>query len=101
MISPRLAAGLAGAGNRQHVGIDGRRAMNQYQLAATELAMACRRNDLGRTAETEFTKHRDDSLTLMRDAAAIVRGYEQLLPPPWIGPSDPSVFVSPGSRPAS
>ena len=71
---------------RLNLGIDGKRAMAQYQLAATELAMACRRKSLGQTTEEAYVRHRDDSLTLMRAAAAIVRGQEQLYPPPWIGP---------------
>jgi hypothetical protein len=32
----------------------------------------------------------------MHNAAAVVRGQWQLMPPPWIGPDDPSVFVDPG-----
>jgi RsiW-degrading membrane proteinase PrsW (M82 family) len=78
---------------RLNLGVDGRRAMAQYQLAATELAMACNRNSFGRTTPEAYTRHRDDSLHLMRAAAAIVRGQEHLYPPPWIGPDDPSVFV--------
>jgi RsiW-degrading membrane proteinase PrsW (M82 family) len=78
---------------RLNLGLDGRRAMAQYQLAATELAMACRRKSLGQTDEDAYVRHRDDSLTLMRAAAAIVRDQEQLYPPPWIGPDAPSVFV--------
>jgi RsiW-degrading membrane proteinase PrsW (M82 family) len=87
---------------RLNLGLDGRRAMAQYQLAATELAMACRRKSLGQTTQDAYVRHRDDSLTLMRAAAAIVRGQEQLNPPPWIAPDAPSVFVTlpPGpSRP--
>jgi RsiW-degrading membrane proteinase PrsW (M82 family) len=79
---------------RLNLGIAGRRAMTEYQLAATELAMACYRKNLGQTSHDAFVKHRDDSLTLMRDAAAIVRGRDQLAPPPWLGPDDPSVFVN-------
>jgi len=79
---------------RLNVGVVGRRAMTEYQLAATELAVACHRKNLGQTSPEVYTKHRDDSLTLMRDAAAIFRGREQLYPPPWIGPDDPSVFVN-------
>ncbi len=82
---------------RLNLGLDGRRAMAQYQLAATELAMACRRNRLGQTTQDAYVRHRDDSLTLMRAAAAIVRDREQLVPPPWIAPDAPSVFV--GYRP--
>jgi hypothetical protein len=78
---------------RLNLGINGRRAMAQYQLAATELAMACNRNRFGRTTPEAYIKHRDDSLELMRAAAAIVRAQEQLYPPPWIGPDNLSVFV--------
>jgi hypothetical protein len=85
---------------RLNIGVAGRRAMATYQLAATELAVACHRKTLGQTSPAAYTKHRDDSLTLMRDAAAIVRAREQLLPPPWIGPGDPSVFVNLAARPA-
>jgi protease PrsW len=79
---------------RLNLGIDGRRAMAQYQLAATELAMACNRNSFGRTTDEAYARHRDDSLELMRAAAAIVRCREQLYQPPWIGPDDASVFVA-------
>ena len=79
---------------RLNVGLDGRRAMAQYQLAATELAMACRRKSLGQTSQDAYLRHRDDSLTLMRAAAAVVRGQEQLYPPPWIAPDATSVFVT-------
>ncbi len=79
---------------RLNLGIAGKQAMTQYQLAATELAMACRRKSLGQTTEEAYARHRDDSLTLMRAAAEIVRRQEQLYPPPWIAPGSPSVFVT-------
>jgi hypothetical protein len=82
---------------RLNLGIDGKRAMARYQLAATELAMACNRNSFGRTTEEAYARHRDDSLELMRAAAAIVRCREQLYQPPWIGPDDASVFVASGT----
>jgi RsiW-degrading membrane proteinase PrsW (M82 family) len=78
---------------RLNLGVDGRRAMAKYQLAATELAMACRRHDLGQTSEDEFIRHRDDSLELMRASATVIRDQEQLYPPPWIAPDTPSAFV--------
>jgi protease PrsW len=84
---------------RLSLGVDGRRAMTQYQLAATELAVACRRRSLGQTTQDAFVRHRDDSLTLMRLTAAIVRRQEQLNPPPWIAPHTPSVFVAYRSDP--
>ena len=87
---------------RLNLGVDGKRAMAQYQLAATELAMACNRKSFGRTTAEAYARHRDDSLHLMRAAAAIVRGKEHLYPPPWLAPDDPSVFVaSPASPPPS
>jgi RsiW-degrading membrane proteinase PrsW (M82 family) len=79
---------------RLNLGIVGRQAMTEYQLAATELAMACHRKSLGQTTEDAYVRHRDDSLTLMRAAAEIVRRQEQLYPPPWIAPDSPSVFVA-------
>jgi len=84
---------------RLNLGIRGRRAMAEYQLAATELAMACRRKSLGQTTEDDYVRHRDGSLILMRAAAATVRGQEQLYPPPWIAPDSPSVFVTYQPRP--
>jgi protease PrsW len=84
---------------RLNLGIGGRRAMARYQLAATELAMACRRQRLGQTSEDAYLRHRDDSLTLMRAAAALIREQEQLFPPPWIDPEAPSVFTVTERRP--
>jgi protease PrsW len=87
---------------RLNVGVDGKRAMAKYQLAATELAMACNRNSFGRTTEEAYARHRDDSLDLMRAAAAIVRRHEHLYQPPWLGPDDVSVFVvGAAARPVS
>lgn len=77
---------------RLNVGTDAVRAMTQYQLAATELAMACNRNAQGRLTPEHFAQHRDDSLTLMREAVGLIRGRGQLYPPPWVGDS-PSAFV--------
>ena len=79
---------------RLNLGINGRRAMTEYQLAATELAMACSRESLGQMTPETYVRHRDDSLTLMRAAAEIVRSQEQLQPPPWIALGSHSVFVA-------
>jgi protease PrsW len=86
---------------RLNLGIAGKQAMTQYQLAATELAMACRRKSLGQTTEEAYVRHRDNSLILMRASAEIVRGQEQLYPPPWIAPDSPSVFVTYRAEPPS
>jgi protease PrsW len=86
---------------RLNLGIAGKQAMTRYQLAATELAMACRRKSLGQTTEEAYVRHRDNSLILMRAAAEIVRGQEQLYPPPWIAPDSPSVFVTYRAEPPS
>jgi RsiW-degrading membrane proteinase PrsW (M82 family) len=85
---------------RLNVGIDGRRAMAEYQLAATELAMACNRNSLGRTTPEAFARHRDDSLSLMRAAARTVRIRDPLYVPPWLGPGERSVFLRPTTEPS-
>jgi hypothetical protein len=70
--------------------------MTQYQLAATELAMACNRNRQGRLTPEGFARHRDDSLALMRTAAEVISSAEQLFPPPWVG-EDPSAFAYRGN----
>ena len=77
---------------RLNAGIGAMHAMTQYQLAATELAMACNRNAHGRLTPEHFARHRDDSLTLMREAVSLIRERDQLFPPPWVG-DDPSAFV--------
>jgi RsiW-degrading membrane proteinase PrsW (M82 family) len=79
-----------------NVGSGGVRAMIQYQLAATELAMACNRNSQGRLTPERFARHRDDSLSLMQAAIGAIRAHEQLYPPPWVGEAS-SVFVPPES----
>jgi protease PrsW len=77
-----------------NVGSAGVRAMIQYQLAATELAMAGNRNRQGRLTPERFAQHRDDCLSLMRAAVEAIRAHEQLYPPPWVGEA-PSAFVRP------
>jgi protease PrsW len=77
---------------RLHLGATGMRAMTDYQLAATELAMACNRNRLGRMTADAFARHRDRSVDLMRAAAEAVSGGDPLVPPPWISLNGQSVF---------
>lgn len=78
---------------RLNIGDDARRAMTIYQLAATELAMACNRNSHGRLTPEQFERHRDDSLRLMRETVGLIRDCKQLYPPPWVG-NGPSAFVA-------
>jgi protease PrsW len=84
---------------RLNVGVAGMRAMTEYQLAATELAMACNRSSAGRTTADTYSRHRDDSLSLMRAAAEVVRARRPLSPPPWLRPDDGSVFVRSAAKP--
>ena len=77
---------------RLNIGDDAIHAMTVYQLAATELAMACNRNSHGRLTPEHFERHRDDSLRLMREAVGLIRERKQLVPPPWVG-NAPSAFV--------
>lgn len=83
---------------RLNIGVAAKRAMTEYQLAATELAMACNRNSLGQTTLEAYSRHRDDSLSLMRAAAEVVCARQPLSPPPWLSPADRSVFVRPTAR---
>jgi RsiW-degrading membrane proteinase PrsW (M82 family) len=79
---------------RLNLGLDGMRAMAEYQLAATELAMACNRIRLGRITPETFARHRDGALSLMRAAAAVVRYRKPLSAPPWIPEDGESVFLA-------
>jgi protease PrsW len=79
---------------RLNLGLDGMRAMAEYQLAATELAMACNRIRLDRITAETFAQHRDGAISLMRSAATVVRHRKPLTPPPWILDGE-SVFLEP------
>jgi protease PrsW len=50
---------------RLHHGVAGRRAMADYQLAATELALACERQRRGLMPPEVFARRREDMLGLM------------------------------------
>jgi protease PrsW len=82
---------------RLHRGLTGARAMSDYQLAATELALACNRADRGLMPLTRFAERRADSLRLMRAALAVFTGgLPRLQQPPWAAVSrGVSAFASP------
>jgi len=83
---------------RLHLGGAGIRAMTDYQLAATELAMACNRNRLGRMTADAFARHRDRSVDLMRAAAEAVSAGSRGSSPLRLRrcPHRPLAAVSPG-----
>src|SRR5215472_6986788 len=78
---------------RLHRGRPGARAMAEYQLAATELALAATRFDRGVMQPVAFSASRDGSLREMDKAIHIFReGRPRLQLPPW-APFGPSAFV--------
>jgi hypothetical protein len=86
---------------RLHHGLPGVHAMAEYQLAATELALACNRDRRGLMTPEAFARRREDSLGLMRAAAAVFRaGRPPHLHPPWAGGAD-CIFVPRRSEHAS
>jgi RsiW-degrading membrane proteinase PrsW (M82 family) len=69
---------------RLHWGLAGRRAMADYQLAATELALVCNRADRDLVLPAAFAARRDDSIALMRAAISVLHdGQPRLRQPPW------------------
>jgi protease PrsW len=69
---------------RLHRGLLGVRAMSDYQLAATELALACNRAGLHLMGEAAFGARRNDSLAQMRAAVSVFRDRSPALQaPPW------------------
>jgi hypothetical protein len=78
---------------RLHRGQTGRRAMAEYQLAATELALAANRAGRGLMSAEVFATRRANSLALMDAALPVVSDdRSHLQPPPWATDGD-SVFV--------
>jgi RsiW-degrading membrane proteinase PrsW (M82 family) len=78
---------------RLHRGLYGQRAMSEYQLAATELALAANRAGRGLMPQATFEGRREDSLALMRAALPVLRDDPQRLqPPPW-APHGGSAFT--------
>jgi hypothetical protein len=79
----------------------GSRAMAQYQLAATDLALACDRDRRGLLPPGVFTRRRENTLGLMREAVTIFRERRPPMPhPPW-APRGGSVFVPAASQRAT
>lgn len=71
---------------RLHRGLAGMRAMAAYQLAATELALACNRAERDLMEPTVFAARCEQSLGLMRGATAFFRNRRPDPPqPPWAG----------------
>jgi len=67
--------------------------MADYQLAATELALACDKQGRGLIPPAVFTRRRQDMLGLMRAAVTVFRERRPLMPhPPW-APYGGSIFV--------
>jgi RsiW-degrading membrane proteinase PrsW (M82 family) len=67
---------------RLHCGLGGGRVMADYQLAATELALACNRAKRGLLEPVAFAASRDGSLALMSTAAAALRDRQPAAPQP-------------------
>jgi protease PrsW len=105
MLASLRSRRLARQWARLHRRGGGLAAMAEFQLAATELALACNRQNREQMSPAAFAARRDDSLAIMRAAIGHLTGPEPGLQPPW-ALSGPSVFTTPptsaappGSRP--
>jgi protease PrsW len=83
---------------RLHCGLRGARVMAEYQLAATELALACHRLDRKLMEPWSFDASRDASLALMSAAAAALRDHRPLPPMPSWAALGESAFSIPSSE---
>lgn len=84
---------------RLHRGRAGARAMAEYQLAATELALAANRADRDLMQRDDFRAASEHSLRLMRAAMPVFRdGKPKLQLPPWAALATSAFTASP--RPA-
>lgn len=81
---------------RHHAGLNGVRAMGDYQLAATELALLHAHAANRAISPNEFHQRRSSILVLMKTArdAFFRRVPQATAPPPWVG-QGPSGFVTP------
>lgn len=83
---------------RLHCGLRGARVMADYQLAATELALACHRRDHEQMEPESFGASRDASLTLMSAAATALRDHRPLPPAPSWAVLGESAFAIPSAE---
>jgi hypothetical protein len=72
--------------------------MADYQLAATELALACERQRRGLMPPAAFARRRQDMLGLMRADVTVFRERRPPMPnPPW-APHGGSIFAPSASE---
>jgi protease PrsW len=83
---------------RLHCGLGAVRAMADYQLAATELALACHRAEQGQLEPAAFSASRDASLAVMTASAAVLRDRRPLPPVPVWAALGTSAFSVPASE---
>jgi RsiW-degrading membrane proteinase PrsW (M82 family) len=83
---------------RLHCGLGAARRMADYQLAATELALACHRAEHGQMEPPAFDASRDASLALMEAAATALRDRRPLPPVPSWAALGASAFSVPASE---
>lgn len=85
---------------RLHCGLGASRRMAEYQLAATELALACHRAEHGQLEPAAFGASRDASLAIMAAAATALRDRRPLPPvPSWAALGESAFSVPASERP--
>jgi hypothetical protein len=72
--------------------------MAEYQLAATELALACHRAEQGQMEPAAFNASRDASLAIMETVATAVRARRPVPPVPSWAALGESAFSVPASQ---
>jgi RsiW-degrading membrane proteinase PrsW (M82 family) len=85
---------------RLHCGLGASRRMAEYQLAATELALACHRAEHGQMEPAAFNASRDASLAIMGAVASALRGRRPVPPvPSWAALGESAFSVPASARP--
>ncbi len=85
---------------RLHCGMSAARVMAEYQLAATELALACHRRDHDLIEHEDFAASQAGSLALMIAAATRLREKRPLPPhPSWAGLGESAFSIPSSERP--